>query len=589
MQLRRASDGAHLAFTYTDNNGNFSLGPVTNPGSAGIRVRIYTYVKYDSADPTDDELMIVLTGSASSYLNTFNGETQTYIFADGTSNVGAWEINRDFPEGTSPNAHAWYIKDDIDRGYRYPPDAVGDCTAQWRFDSNDGTYYMPGEHVHLKGEDRRSPDTIIHEMGHNVMYNAYGGAMPSPNDCPAPHFITGVSGIVCAWIEGWADFFPLAVNGDPFYTFSSGSSLDLENHTWGTPGWENGERVEGRVAGGLWDIYDSTNEGSDQISDGFTRIWRTFFDQNDNTLREYWNVLRTSGLSQTAASNALLQNTIDMGTVGGGGSSKTSDFDGDGKSDIAVFRPNGGTWYIQQSLFGFRAQPFGANGDRLVPGNYDGDDKTDVAVYRQGVWYISNSSNGAFVAQSFGTATDIPVPGRYDNDNRTDLAVFRPANGTWYVSRSSNGTLQTQQFGQNGDVPISGDFDGDGHTDFTVFRNGVWYIQQTTAGFIGVSFGIGTDKPAPADYDGDGKTDIAVFRNGTWYIQRSQLGFTSISWGVSTDRPSPGDYDGDGKADVAVFRPSGGNWYILQSQSGTLRAQMFGANGDISVPGAYIP
>src|SRR5881394_3391113 len=165
VQLRRASDGGHLAFAYTDDSGNFSLGPVTNPGSAGVKVRIWTYVKYDSTDATGDELMVIPNGSTSNYANTYHGDTSTtYVFGDGTNSVGGWTILRDSPEGSQPTAHAWYIKDDLDRGWRYPlPSNVGDSTVEWQFDSTVGTFYRPGEHIHLMGDDRKSPDTVVHE------------------------------------------------------------------------------------------------------------------------------------------------------------------------------------------------------------------------------------------------------------------------------------------------------------------------------------------------------------------------------------------------------------------------------------------
>ena len=139
--------------------------------------------------------------------------------------------------------------------------------------------------------------------------------------------------------------------------------------------------------------------------------------------------------------------------------SSTADFDGDGRSDLSVFRPSDGTWYIMQSSNNaFRAQQFGTNGDKIVPGDYDGDGRTDLAVFRQvstsGVWYILQSSDNGFRAVQWGLATDKPTPGDYDGDGRTDVAVYR--GGFWHILQSSNGQFASQQFGASSDIPIAG-------------------------------------------------------------------------------------------------------------------------------------
>ena len=279
------------------------------------------------------------------------------------------------------------------------------------------------------------------------------------------------------------------------------------------------------------------------------------------------------------------------------------DFDGDGRSDISVFRPdptneNNNFWRIlQSSSNSIRNFEWGiaADFDTLVPADYDGDNKTDFAIWRKSEqnFYIYNSADNSIRIENFGLTGDILTVGDWDGDGKADPAVYREGAQSRFFYRGSannpNKNITFLPFGTTGDRPLRGDFDGDGKFDAAVFRpsNNTWYIRQSSNNQVRfVPFGLAIDKFVPADYDGDSKTDIAVYRNGVWYILQSTNNQVKYeTFGIPTDTPVPADYDGDGKTDIAVYR--NGTWYIKGSTSGGISFINFGASGDVPIPGAY--
>ncbi len=248
----------------------------------------------------------------------------------------------------------------------------------------------------------------------------------------------------------------------------------------------------------------------------------------------------------------------------------SGDYDGDGKAEIAVFRPWNGLWAVR----GLGRMYFGTTGDIPVSGDYNGDGYADVSVFRpsSGLWAVKGITR-----LYFGGSDDTPVPADYDGDGCCDIAVMGKTNSRWAVRN-----VTSIYFGTSGDRPVPADYEGSGTASIAVFRpsTGLWRVQGITRCY----FGSAGDVPVPGNFtwygssskSGPFRSQIAVFRSSTglWAIR----GDTRFYFGSGGDRPVIGGFNGNSLDNTAIFRPDNRLWAIR----GISRIY-FGTYGDIPV------
>jgi len=240
----------------------------------------------------------------------------------------------------------------------------------------------------------------------------------------------------------------------------------------------------------------------------------------------------------------------------------SGDYDGDGTSDVGIFRDTSGLWAIR----GITRLYFGGYGDQTVGGDYNGDGTSDIGIFRDStsLWAIRGITR-----LYFGSSTDQPVPGDYNGDQQGEPGIYRDTSGLWAIRG-----ITRLYFGSSLDQPLPGDYSGDGTADTGIFRDasGLWAIRGITR----LYFGSSSDEPVPGDYNPYEKWEVAIYHaiSGLWAIREN----TRIYFGGSSDQPLPSDYDGDQHDDIGIFRDTSGLWAIR----GITRLY-FGSSGDIPV------
>lgn len=319
------SSGNWITWTYSDLNGNFVF-HVDNPGQFRIRF----WANYTHSSMQIGAIRVV--GEGLQTPNRFSWSGWHYFtplmgpFPSGEVNVSSWQ-----PDPSWDGRRAWWVYQDLIDAWLYvrtlvPPGVpVGSrhpdgVTAEWEPGSTANTEYNIGQRrIKLEDKIANSAHIVLHEYGHAVMHNVYG-SIPNAG-CPSIHWANVASAANCAWVEGWASFFSIAVTHDPLYKGAcsmlpcSPAAIDYENrHVPGSP-WEYGDTVEGNVTASLWDFIDPYIDGADKTNSGFTPLWKIWdrvYTTNHETFAAFWfdwynNVEYARSLA------TLYQNTIDYG------------------------------------------------------------------------------------------------------------------------------------------------------------------------------------------------------------------------------------------------------------------------------------
>ncbi len=280
------------------------------------------------------------------------------------------------------------------------------------------------------------------------------------------------------------------------------------------------------------------------------------------------------------------------------------DLDGDGKRDLAVWYPpptttGTGTFRVFLSGTAYAAESsvaFGTLGDIPVPADYNGDGVTDYAVFRPpaGVgndgsaasWVRCVSSTGPVahncavpLTTAWGNRGDVPFPGvNFDGLASTgEVAVYRPGTGQFSAYNLATGASRIVSAGSG--MPFVGLYDDDEQTDVGVFypQFALFALQLSTAGY--------------ASYTA---VDFCDFWNPSYYCKYApKMAGTSADRGGAiplTGRVQMRSIGGTAKARNALglWDPSDGTWNIRWAPitSTMTSAYTWGDLGDIVVADA---
>ena len=274
-------------------------------------------------------------------------------------------------------------------------------------------------------------------------------------------------------------------------------------------------------------------------------------------------------------------------------SQTTTDWDGDGKSDLIFY-----DYAAKRILGGGEAieLPAWLHGEfvHLYVAKFPGDPRVDFlfgrmqdtefrlgkriedVVERDGwAWTYRDSFSRVWQPEyrHWLWDWDIPFIADVDHDGFDSQIAYRPRTGEWLLPAAGQKLPGPVIDQKELPLPFGGRFlDGSkGDLGLWSLKTGMLTLQSFWTGQK-VSFKWGGrpgDVLVPGDYDGDGYDEVAVWQrsNQTWYWRHAaNEAVSQATFGSATGVPIPWDYNHDGRLDLAYWEPSQGKIFVSFSQ-----------------------
>jgi hypothetical protein len=268
----------------------------------------------------------------------------------------------------------------------------------------------------------------------------------------------------------------------------------------------------------------------------------------------------TDGSGNVVMSSATTSFNGNFGLVDGNAGNRLADIDGDGIKDIVTVNSDY-TWHTTLSTTtgistgAYQNKQFGLGGDHIISGDFNGDGMSDIGVWRAGATYVNLTSGGVMGAGATLTggigdnSWEMTLVGDINGDGMDDLMLVdnndsHVADGqlSWIAAYgSASGLLDFTNgggnsgfgyFGLNTDVPMLADINGDGKDDLVVTRDngqgGMEFYSAYTDVSGALQGAVGVDSSTTFGFN----TDQVVFGQLNVIPEPAALGMLLLGGGV---------------------------------------------------------